>query len=498
MEPAALPPSPAAWLRHAARRTPEAPALYHDQEVWSYADLEARVAALARRLGAWSGPAGGGLAVLSRDRLLTALLLHAAPRAGLHLLPLNPDLPAALLGRLLRLGGATRAVTDGSFAPDALPTLTGAQLLAAEPGSGTSVAEPLAVEAIHLVIATSGSSGEPKAVPLSGLNLAAAVAGSRSVLPLGPGDVWLACLPLFHVGGASILLRAAAAGAAVVLHQRFVPEAVLADLAARAVTHLSLVPAMLARLLEVTGAAPPRGLRHVLMGGAALPGPLAERALAAGWPLCASYGMTEAASQVATRCGLRPGWRPGDVGPPLPGMEVEIVPEPGVATTTGVGRIRVRGPAVMGGYAGSGRPTGAGIEAGWFVTGDLGRLAPDGSLTVLGRADEVVVTGGENVHPAQVEAALSGCPGIVEAGVVALDDPVWGARLVAFVTGEAAPGAVLAWARAHLPSPWRPRAVHHLVALPRNASGKLDRMALRARAERLAGASAPPPTSGSP
>ncbi|MDD3448917.1 MAG: AMP-binding protein, partial [Gammaproteobacteria bacterium] len=328
--------------------------------------------------------------------------------------------------------------------------------------------------------------------------LAAAVDGSRSVLPLGPGDVWLDCLPLFHVGGASILLRAAAAGAAVVLHQRFAPEAVLADLAARAVTHLSLVPAMLARLLEATGAAPPGGLRHVLMGGAALPGPLAERALAAGWPLCASYGMTEAGSQVATRCGLRPGWRSGDVGSPLPGMEVAIVPEPGVAAATGVGRIRVRGPAVMGGYAAAGRPTGAGIEAGWFVTGDLGSLAPDGSLTVLGRADEVVVTGGENVHPAQVEAALSGCPGVVEAGVAALDDPVWGARLVAFFTGEAAPGAVLAWARAGLPPPWRPRAVHRLVALPRNAAGKLDRAALRARAERLAGASAPRPTSGNP
>jgi O-succinylbenzoic acid--CoA ligase len=165
-------------------------------------------------------------------------------------------------------------------------------------------------------------------------------------------------------------------------------------------------------------------------------------------------------------------------------MEVAVAPEPGLAAS-GVGRIRVRGPAVTDGYAEDGRPTGAGLEGGWFVTGDLGRIAADGSLTVLGRADEAVVTGGENVHPAQVEAALSGCPGVVEAGVAALDDPVWGARLVAFVAGEATAGTVLEWGRAHLPSPWRPRAIHRLAALPRNAAGKLDRVALRRLAERF-------------
>ena len=152
---------------------------------------------------------------------------------------------------------------------------------------------------IALVISTSGSEGEPRGVMLSDASLDAAAAAANRHLPLAPGDLWLDCLPLHHIGGLAILWRCARAGAVVLLHDGFAAEAVAADLAHQPVTHLSLVPAMLARLLE-TSVVPPPSLRHVMIGGAALSQSLYDKATAAGWPLNPSYGMSETAAQIAT------------------------------------------------------------------------------------------------------------------------------------------------------------------------------------------------------
>jgi len=320
-----------------------------------------------------------------------------------------------------------------------------------------------------LIISTSGSEGQPKAVMLSNGNLDAAARASNERLPLGPGDIWLACLPLYHIGGQSILWRCAQAGATVLLHDGFDAPAVVADMAQRPVTHISLVPAMLARLLEI-GARPPPTLRHAIIGGAALSLALYDQASQAGWPLNPSYGMSETAAQIATWTPADGPWHQGLVGHALGRNQLSVAED---------GRIRVRGPQVMSGYLGAN----GNKQNAWLSSGDLGKIDENGRLTITGRADDMLISGGRNVHPTEVESSLAACPGIRDVAVTGQSDARWGDLVVALVVGDASAEEIADWSRAHLPSAARPRRIIHLASLPRSAAGKLERSALR----RLAG-----------
>jgi len=316
-----------------------------------------------------------------------------------------------------------------------------------------------------LIIATSGSEGQPRAVLLGNAQLDAAAAGANARLGLRAGDLWLNCLPLQHIGGLSILWRCARAGAGVLLHDGFAAEQVAADLADHPVTHISLVPAMLARLLDI-GTRPPASLRVVLIGGAALSRQLYDKASAAGWPLVVSYGMSETAALIAAHAPDDGPWHEGLAGRPLPGHELRIGND---------GRISICGPQVMLGYA-----DGSGVDrAGWLTTGDLGAIDADGRLSVLGRADDMLISGGCNVHPQEIEACLAACPGVDDVAVTGSPDPVWGDLVVALVVGPVEPGELFEHARQHLPTAAQPRRFQRLERLPRNATGKLDRAALR-------------------
>lgn len=333
----------------------------------------------------------------------------------------------------------------------------------------------------ELLIATSGSTGEPRQVMLSEANLEAAVRASRSRIPLERGDIWLNCLPLQHIGGLAIFYRCAEAGATVLLHDNFDAKRVQEDMERHGVTHISLVPAMLARLLEFSP--PPAQLKYALIGGGPLSENLAQRAFHAGWPICPTYGMSEAASQVATLATFPPDWREGMVGQPLPGISVEIVDKNGQPTRN-EGRIRVRGPSVMAGYANAAHETGQGLTDGWFVSGDLGYFDAQGNLLILGRHDDMLVSGGINIHPTEVENLLLACPGVSDIAITAVSDEVWGDRIAALVVGDDMQ-AIEAWCRTNLPSALRPRCFIAVDTLPRNALGKLERKRLPALAPGL-------------
>ena len=318
---------------------------------------------------------------------------------------------------------------------------------------------------VALIIATSGSEGKPRAVCLGNTQLDAAAAASNGRLPLHPGDLWLNCLPLYHIGGQSILWRCARAGATVLLHDGFSAEGVAADLASHPVTHISLVPAMLARLLDL-GSQPPASLRIALIGGAALSRSLYDKAVAAGWPLYPSYGMSETAAQIATFDPTDGPWQEGLVGHPMPGHAIRIRDD---------GRLCIRGPQIMTGYA-----DGSGLDAeGWLTTGDLGRIDAAGRLSILGRADDMLISGGCNIHPQEVESCLAAFPGVIDVAVTGQPDPVWGDLVVALVVGRVTPAQLLAHARQHLPSAALPRKILGIDQLPRNAAGKLERADLR-------------------
>jgi O-succinylbenzoic acid--CoA ligase len=338
---------------------------------------------------------------------------------------------------------------DAESVFDILAGLSGAGLIVAPPRGAFGVTSDS-----DLLIFTSGSSGRPKGVRFALSNLEAAARASAAHLGHGRDDDWLLAMPLYHVGGLSILVRQAHAGGSVTMMPGFEPASVARALR-RNVTMASVVPTMLRRLFEY---GPFDGLRAVLVGGGPIPHGLLEEAVAVGLPVLPTYGMTESFGQVAT---LRPGSRVERKVHPLPGVGLRIEPS---------GRIAVRGEMVSPGYWG--RPDR--LDP-WFVTGDLGRIDEDGALRVLGRADTVIVTGGENVSPEVVEAVIENCPGVEALVVVGVPDEEWGQAVSCLYQGTASKDAVVAWLGDRLPPYAVPKKWMRVDSIPRTALGKPDR-----------------------
>ncbi len=331
------------------------------------------------------------------------------------------------------------------------------------------------------VLMTSGTTGQPKGVVLSRRAFLASARASEKNLRLGRGDRWLLGLPIAHVGGLSILTRSLLARSAVVVPREIARGARLdADALARAideerVTLASLVPTQLEWLLSRDPPwRAPSHLRAVLLGGAAARPVLLARAADRGVPVLTTYGLTEACSQVTTQIVGTVNRGELGSGPPLAGVEVRVVD----------GVIEVRGPTLFDGYVPA--PDGSVFSGdGWFTTNDLGRLDASGNLHVLGRRSELVITGGENVHPAEVEAVVEQCPGVSAACAFGVPDDTWGEILaVAIVAGPGGPPSdteLGAFVRERLSPHRRPRRVAFVDALATTPAGKLDRAGTRAR-----------------
>jgi O-succinylbenzoic acid--CoA ligase len=442
-------------------------ALISSQGCFSYAQLDQWVEQLCVTLSALDVEPGMTIGCADENRLLNTLLLHSLPRLGCAFLPLDPSLPDSSLHRIVALGEVDMLVAADALV-EGIPWLEPQQFLAVDtrPGTQSALLSPLPGGQPHWLVATSGTEGEGSLVVLTGDQLMSSVRASRERLAFTDSDSWLLCLPMFHVGGLMIPLRCAEAGATLVVHETFDPERLWRDLHGYEITHVSLVPAMLAKLLEhYAGQPPPRHLRVMLAGGGALSPGLAQAVLDAGWPLCPSYGMTETASQVATVYPPPCDYTAGVVGRPLSHLQLKIEPTSG--------RIMIKGNSVMQGYAG--QPM---RDDDWLVTSDLGELDEQGNLIVLGRADEMLISGGENVHPQQVENLLVECPCIQDVALTAVADPVWGDGLVALYSGDLSSEELRAWSRTHLPGFMRPKEFVRVDALPRTTMGKLRRRAL--------------------
>jgi O-succinylbenzoic acid--CoA ligase len=290
-------------------------------------------------------------------------------------------------------------------------------------------------------------------------------------------------MPLFHVGGLSILVRSMLFGGAVRLQSRFDAAAVSDALDGGDIAGVSLVPTMLSRLLAQRGGrAAPAGLRALLLGGAAAAPELITRALAAGYPVCPTYGLTEATSQVATAAPPPAGAAATTPMLPVPGIELRIVAD-GCDMPPGTpGEIVVRGPTVMPGYLQDREATACALRDGWLHTGDMGFLDAAGGLHVLDRRDDLVVSGGENVYPAEVESVLLEHPDVEDAGVTGIADVDLGARIVAWLVpkagGTVGIGSLQRHCRERLAGYKQPREFRFVATLPRNAAGKLQRRRL--------------------
>jgi O-succinylbenzoic acid--CoA ligase len=453
----------------AASDEPDRLALLTDGTARTFSDVASRV---ERRV---AGLAAAGLldprgerpvsldAHPSLDVLETVLaLLHA----GTPFLPLHPRLTPPEKQQLEALAGAVRV------SPSALPVSAAAlkPRLAFDP------------ERIAALVATSGSTGTPRLARLSHRALLAGAHASAAHLGVTDDDRTLLALPLGHVGGLMTFVRA------LVGRRTLVPFDPGASLLARLpelsealvehrVTQLSVVPALLDRLLAPEVGLVPGSLRAVLVGGAACSRPLLVRAHERGLPVLTTYGLTEACAQVATRRYAEreepppPEGAPATIGVALPGVELRVV--------DGVAELRSR--TLFSGYVGqpASDPTG-----GWFRTGDRAFVTPEGELVLRGRVSDVIITGGENVDPAEVEAALEGLPGIAEACVLGLPDPTFGETVgVLFVpSGPAStPEEWLAELQARVARYKLPRRWLAVRELPKLPSGKLDRRTARER-----------------
>jgi O-succinylbenzoic acid--CoA ligase len=431
---------------------------------------------------------GDRLAALLAPGLEQAAWLHAAAHVGAVWVPLHTRLAVPEAARLLADARPRLVLWDPphrALAEAAAPG-SGAELVQAEAPSLPPLPRPPEVDLGRLqgLVYTSGTTGRPKGAMLTFGNHYFAAVGSALHLGVAPGERHLVCLPLYHVGGMAILWRTAIYGQTARLMPRFDPRAVNRALDEEGVTNLSVVAEMLARMLDAREGRPyPPQVRAVLVGGGPAAPALMARARALGLPVRATYGLTETASQAVTApAGEGP---PGAAGWPLPGVALRLQ-DPG---PDGVGEILLRGPTVTRGYWRRPLATWQTLRGGWLHTGDLGRMAPDGQLVVLSRRQDLIVSGGENVYPAEVEAVLLEHPAVAEAAVLPLADPRWGQVPGAIL--RLRPGARLdpaEWAgflSARLASFKHPREVRLAPELPRTGSGKLVRHALPALWDRL-------------
>jgi O-succinylbenzoic acid--CoA ligase len=452
-----------AWLARAARARPEHAALATPTGTWSYAQLHAAARAGAGELQARGVARGARVAIALPAGLELAQALHACLLLGAVAVPV--DLRLAAAERALVADGAALLVDE----PLAPASASGEHDRSSLPGEGVHELDATAV-----VIHTSGTTAAPRPVALTYGNILWSALGSAVALGLDPDDRWLCTLPLSHVGGLSILLRSSIYATSAVVHERFETERVLRSLQAGEATLVSLVATTLARLLDAMPAHPARlpALRCALTGGGPVPAALVQRAHAAGVPVSLTYGLTESCSQATTTpvAASSPEGEidgaPVSAGTPLFCTRLRIAAD---------GEILLAGPTVA---------PGALASDGWLHTGDLGELDERGRLRVSGRKADTIVSGGENVAPAEVEAVLEAHAGVLEAAVLGREDPQWGEAVTAIVVARAGEQLDAGALRAHCACALAPYKVpKHFVLtsepLPRTRSGKLLRRELR-------------------
>lgn len=466
-------------LARAAALAPERPALIAEEATLSYAALDATASRAAGSLRSLGLDSGDRVGLLARNVPAAIVAVHASRRARLVLVPLHPRSSPAELAFALADAGVKLLLHDGVAAAQAAAAVRDGSALAldalAELPSAAIEVPGVRLSDPQGIVYTSGTSSRPKGVVLTHGSHWWSAVGSALRLGLRDDDRWLLALPLAHIGGLAIVQRAAVAAVPIVLVESFDPQVANAAIAERGVTLVSVVADMLRRMLEAQGDRQyPSSLRRILLGGGPAAGALVAECARRAVPVACSYGLTEAASQVATQAaGAPPG---ASCGPPLAVTELRIEIAGRTAGAAEEGEIWVRGPTVMAGYHARPQETERTLEGGWLRTGDLGSLDARGELHVVGRRDALIISGGENVSPREIERALLAHPAVAEALVAAAPHERWGTVPVAAVTlrpGAAATSEALrAHCRALLAAFKVPERIDVVPELPRGPSGK--------------------------
>jgi O-succinylbenzoic acid--CoA ligase len=436
------------WLAQRSQSCPDRTALVADGSEVTYAELEAEATWVARRLAAHGVRRGSTAAMTMHPRREQVVLVHALMKTGAVLLPLSPRLSAEERAEVI---AAEEPAVDLDDAGELTQTEADLPLL------GEHDMDDLACK-----VMTSGSTGTPDRVGLTYGNFLWSGVASAFNIGVEPEDRWLCCLPLSHISGLGIVMRSVIYGTAAVVHDGFDVDRVGEALERDRITVVSLVTTMLTRLLEA--GADLSGPRAILIGGGPVPEAALEEAIGRGATVVQTYGLTEACSQVTTLAPADAKRKLGSAGRPLLTTHLRIQD----------GEILVQGPTVAPGRADA---------DGWLHTGDLGRIDEEGFLYVEDRLDDLIVSGGENVMPAEVEKVLLRHPQVADAAVVGREDPEWQQAVTAIVVladgAETTPDELRRHCAELLAGFKVPKRVELAAALPRTPSGKLMRRALR-------------------
>ncbi|WP_231575605.1 class I adenylate-forming enzyme family protein [Mycolicibacterium llatzerense] len=470
-----------------AEHDPHGPAVFDARHTLTNAQLHDRVLAAAYQLRDKGIGVGDVVAVALRNRVEFVVLLFAAWRLGAAITPVNPSLTDDEVNRQLADSGARLLVMDDDITTRTeVPTLGVAELATAPVGADQAPHDDPA--ALALLIYTSGTTGAPKGVMLDHANLDAMAQMGRQALQIGPTDRCLLILPLFHVNGIVVsVITPLLAGASVVIADRFAPRTFFEVIERERPTYFSAVPTIYTMLAALPEDVTPdtSSVRFAICGAAPASAELLSRfETRYGFPLIEGYGLSEGtcASTINPIDGPR---RAGTVGKPFPGQRIRIVDANGDDVPTGsAGEIIIAGPNVMRGYLGRPEATADTVIDGWLHTGDVGHLDSEGYLTLAGRSKDMIIRGGENIYPREIEDLLSSDPNVLEAAVIGAPDEKWGEVVVAYVAPR--PGAAIdinalqALCALSLAGYKRPTEILILDTIPKNPVGKTDKAPLRA------------------
>lgn len=470
------------WLDKQASLNPQRPAIETpDGRTISFSELREKSRGMAFALMESGVKQNDHVALLASNSTMYAVFIHALSYIGAVAVLLNTRLTPAEIEYQLTDAHVSHLYSEGSHMPIAVEAVKDLNLdvhslehVKTEKEGLQELQTDLDLDDVYTMMFTSGTTGKPKAVMHTYGNHWHSALASALNLGVYEKDKWLNCLPLFHVGGFSILMKSVIYGMPIMLLEKFDDRMVQEAILNKGVTHVSVVTVMLQRLLETLDHGTyPDHFRCMLLGGGPVPKGILEKTSAKGIPVFQTYGMTETSSQIAT---LSPEFafsKLGSAGKALSSAHLYIdCNERGE-----VGEIIVRGPMVSKGYYNRKKREGE-----YLRTGDLGFEDEDGFLYVVDRVKDVIISGGENIYPAEVESVLSSMPGVREAGVAGHPDEHWGEVPAAYIVTEEGISLteteVLDWCRERLAKYKCPKEIHWIDELPRNASNKLLRRRL--------------------
>lgn len=466
------------WLTKQASLSPELTALeLVDGREISFFELKTYSLDFAIKLASFGVSKGSHVGILSSNCLEMVYAVHALSYLGAVGVLLNTRLTDSELNYQLSDAEVELLVTDEEQSTRKLKvneSVAYSEIIAREKTSNPVLQEELKLDDPFTIMYTSGTTGLPKGVVHTFGNYWWSAIASALNLGLDKNDKWLISLPLFHVSGMSTLMKSVIYGMPIYLMKKFDESVVHDAIMHRQITIISVVTVMLQRLYDRLGRDKyPSTLRCFLLGGGPAPKVLLEKAKAKGIPVFQSYGMTETTSQIATLSPQDALEYVGSAGQALLPAQIKI-DEPG---PDGVGEIIVKGPMVTKGYYKNEAANEKALKDGWLQTGDLGYLDENGYLYVVDRRTDLIISGGENIYPSEIENALLKIPEIKEAGVTRMEDDKWGNVPVAYVVVNSpiTEQEILEFLSDHLAKYKIPREIHFVEKLPRNAANKLVR-----------------------